>query len=202
MNSGISSRSRFFHAVIFSAGALLCAPGLGWAASLKEVLKPEDFERAGLNKLTPEELSALDRLVEVRQAPGGRGAETAPDSGTAVASPTVSSAPALPQAKNASAAELPHGEDAFGNETRTQKVVTQIQKAPTELRSRIVGEFFGWSGSTQFVLENGQVWRQAEASEFPVHLQSPAVVIRKGALGTYFLSIEGYGSRVKVRRVK
>lgn len=73
-----------------------------------------------------------------------------------------------------------------------------------EISSRIVGEFRGWSGGTEFVLENGQVWRQSEAGELTgiAPLQNPKVFIRPGMIGGWSLQVEGYNSRVKVKRIR
>src|SRR5690606_27293797 len=88
------------------------------------------------------------------------------------------------------------------NQTPQEREVEK-QRNPDRIESRIMGTFDGWSGSTTFSLENGQVWRQAQDDRFVVpDMENPAVTIEKGLFGAYFLKVEGYGSRVKVRRVK
>lgn len=70
------------------------------------------------------------------------------------------------------------------------------------IRSRIDGKFTGWSGRTVFQLQNGMVWRQAERDNFRIaEVENPEVEIRPGALGTWRLSVEGYGSNVLVERI-
>ncbi len=153
--------------------------------SLREVLSPDEFRRAGLDKLTPEELAFLSaRLL------GGRAA-VVPSRTTAV-----------PSRADQATALVPRGESAFGREEQVQAQVEKVQAVPREIRSRIAGRFDGWSGHTVFRLTNGQVWKQIEPAEFAVNLASPAVSIRKGLFGTFFLSVEGYGPQVKVKRVK
>lgn len=72
-----------------------------------------------------------------------------------------------------------------------------------EIVSRIAGKFDGWQGGTQFVLENGQTWVQAETGSLSgVHLQNPTVTIRPGFMSNWTLKVEGYNSTVKVRRIK
>ena len=73
---------------------------------------------------------------------------------------------------------------------------------PSAIRSRIPGDFSGWDGRTHFALENGQVWRQTEPGVFSVRLTNPIVVIEKGLMGAFYLRVEGYGSRIRVKRVK
>jgi len=71
-----------------------------------------------------------------------------------------------------------------------------------EINSRISGEFNGWTGDTQFRLENGQIWKQSGNGFLKVSMNNPKVKIEAGTFGGYILSVEGYNSRVKVKRVK
>ena len=71
-----------------------------------------------------------------------------------------------------------------------------------EINSRIVGKFNGWTGETQFQLENGQIWRQSGNGFLRVSMNNTKVKIEAGMFGGYILSVEGYNSRVKVKRVK
>jgi hypothetical protein len=155
--------------------------------SLADVLTAEEFERAGLKKLTPEELAFLSaRILSVPESAAAR----APVDASAAAATVPAAAPAL------------RGEAAFGQE---QKIIEDLHRAeviPKEIRSRIPGSFRGWSGKTVFRLENGQVWRQTSGGTFAVSMTDPVVVVQRGAFGTYFLSVEGYGSRTKVERVE
>jgi len=74
-----------------------------------------------------------------------------------------------------------------------------------KITSSISGTFKGWSGSTTFTLENGQVWRQAESDSVlaGVHLENPVVHISPGLMGgVWYLQVEGYGATTKVERVQ
>jgi hypothetical protein len=74
-----------------------------------------------------------------------------------------------------------------------------------DIETRIAGEFTGWDGRDgRFVLTNGQVWQSVDPGSRlrGVKLDSPLVKIEAGAFGAWFLSVEGYNSRVKVKRVK
>ncbi len=170
--------------------AALAATSLGATEPglLQRLLTPGEFHRAGLDRLTPEELEFLNaRLaangVSARQAePRSLSGEPAP------------LAPPSPQ--------LPQGEAAFGNEQQLHVQAEKLQRVPTSIRSRIPGAFSGWEGKTDFHLENGQVWRQVDGSQFSVNLTDPVIIIEKGLLGAFYLHVDGYGSRVKVKRVK
>lgn len=72
------------------------------------------------------------------------------------------------------------------------------------IRSRITGSFTGWSGDTEFELENGMVWRQADANNrFSIpEIMDPEVEIRPAFLSSWQMQVKGYGRRVRVERVK
>lgn len=139
---------------------------------------PEEFQAAGLLKLSDQELATLRALLARSREP-----IPAADSERPVAS-------------------LPQGEAAFGQEQKLLERVEVIQRVPRKMTSRILGEFKGWRGRTAFELENGQVWQQTAPGEFVVWLTNPVIHIEKGALGVFYLRVEGFGSQVKVKRVK
>jgi len=53
-----------------------------------------------------------------------------------------------------------------------------------------------------FRLENGQVWRQADSDRLAYAADSPLVTIRRGAFGTYRLTVEGLNRSTRVRRIE
>lgn len=184
------SKTRLLVRLVVASALGLVAAGASAATSLRDVLSPEEFQRAGLQKLTPEELEFLSTRLLPQ-----------PSSATS-ATASASSTPPEPAAVPLRAQTRLSGDAAFGREREVQAEVEQTRQIPREIQSRIVGAFTGWGGATLFRLENGQVWQQAEPSVFAVDLTSPAVTIRKGHFGAFYLTVEGYGSRVKVKRVK
>ncbi len=157
-----------------------------WAAaapSLRELLTPEEYRKAGLDKLTDEEI----RFLEARLA----GAGLIPAAAARVARNEQPSPPA---------AAAPAGETAFGREEEISEAAVRSQQIPKEIRSRILGVFRGWEGRTQFRLENGQIWRQIDNTQFAVNLTDPVVIVEKGRFGTFYLHVDGYRSRAKVVR--
>ncbi|ACB73996.1 hypothetical protein [Opitutus terrae] len=173
---------------------------LGAAPSLREMLSAEEFERAGLHKLTPAELEFLSaRLLP-----------TAPVASGAAAQPASVSSPAAPaSAEHAPGPErVPSSDseaivaDTFGREKQVQAELEKKQPAARELQTRISGVFTGWTGRTVFRLDNGQVWQQVDPGVFSVNLESPVVTVRKGRFGAFYLGVEGYGSQVKVKRLQ
>jgi hypothetical protein len=162
------------------------------AKSLRDVLTPEAFKNSGLEKLSAEELNYLNIQLfgEVRTKQASQAER-----------PKKADTPA-PASEQGIIASLPSGEAAFGQEEKLAVEVVKIQKVPDEIHSRIAGHFEGWSGKTVFILENGQHWKQTESGNFDVSLDSPEVTIKKGLFGVFYLRVSGYGSTVKVKRIK
>ena len=78
-----------------------------------------------------------------------------------------------------------------------------MEEEAKEIRSRVLGDFTGWTGKTVFRLENGQVWRQARTGRFVYRGEpNPVVTIRRGFMGSYRLSVEGANTQINVRRVE
>jgi len=73
-----------------------------------------------------------------------------------------------------------------------------------DINSTIVGTFDGWRGiGTQFKLSNGMVWEQIEADTFRVKpTENAEIVIEKNLMGGWRLSMVGYGSSVRVKRIQ
>ncbi|TVR55140.1 MAG: hypothetical protein EA425_00870 [Puniceicoccaceae bacterium] len=146
---------------------------------ISELMTEEEFQAAGLQKLSPEELAALNTwlygYVEVERK--------------------VAAEKAVEEA-------VPSGERAFGLEQLPGRVAEIFRSTPEVIESRILGRFTGWEGNTVFRLENGQVWRQAEPGVFYLPRTDPVIRIEKGMLGAYFLRVDGQGTRVRVRRIE
>ncbi|MFW5816778.1 MAG: hypothetical protein ACOCVP_07950 [Wenzhouxiangella sp.] len=151
-------------------------------STLEERMTGREFRDAGLHKLTEQELENLNRWIQLRSLAEGE----LPD--WADGAPARSTDPDAEAAAGTAASGddrgLPGGER-------------------TEINSRLVGNFSGWSGDDTFELENGMVWQQAEAGTYSVStLENPQVRIRPGMFGSWQLQVEGYNRRLRVRRVR
>ncbi len=71
-----------------------------------------------------------------------------------------------------------------------------------QIEARLVGRFQGWDKGTVFTLDNGQVWRSVDDRSVYYVLDQPAVTIRRGLFGGYWLKVEGLGAQARVQRVK
>jgi len=78
-----------------------------------------------------------------------------------------------------------------------------VVKAANEgSRSRIKGHFSGWTGETSFYLENGEIWKQRYGAKWKTSLENPEVIIKKGFMGTYTLTIVSENKTTGVSRVR
>lgn len=145
-------------------------------STLEERMTGREFRETGLHKLSDEELAALNRWIRARSL-------------------TEREAIELSQRRERS-------EESSGSAGGDQRGFTESERE-SDIDTRIVGSFKGWRGGTEFELENGMVWRQAESDIFAIPAtENPRVTISKGLFGVWYLSVEGYSRRVRVERVR
>jgi hypothetical protein len=115
------------------------------SGSVQEMMTPEEFKAAGLNKLSPEELQKLDAWLQ-----GYR-------------------------------------------QVAEKKATARAERTKMDLLvSRVDGSFTGLTGRTVIRLEDGTVWRQANADDRyrPKVTDHPAAAVIHGIFG-YKMQIEG-----------
>jgi len=110
--------------------------------------------------------------------------------------PAATALPLPPPLPGAPAAQPQQTEAQFGMEHKA------YQAELAAVRSRIPGRFEGWSANTRIALENGMVWQVIDGTSRYLYLDNPAVTVKRGALGSFFLDIEGTNHMPRVRRVK
>lgn len=145
---------------------------------IRDVLTSDQFHRSGLDKLSDSELKQLSGAVYGWRKDEIKSTAPKPDSVSI------------------------RQERVFGEEQIAKKKVMEKSEDTQKISSAIDGPFLGWKGNTLFKLRNGQVWKQIDDSQFSVSLDFPEIEITKGFLGSYFLIVDGYGSRCKVKRLK
>lgn len=144
-------------------------------SSLEEQMTGAEFKATGLEKLSPDELAALDNWLRAHSL----ATLDAPAAGATTATATGSG-------------------DARGFETQK---ISDMDK--TTITSKLVGKFSGWDGQTTFKLENGMIWQQSDKDKFYIkEIENPVVTIEPGAFSTWKLSVEGYSSKCKVERIQ
>lgn len=71
-----------------------------------------------------------------------------------------------------------------------------------EVSSSLPGLFEGWSPGQRFRLANGQLWQISDDSSGVYYLRDPKVTVRRGALGSFVLDIDGANRLPRVRRLE
>lgn len=110
-----------------------------------------------------------------------------------------------------SAQELENLNNWLGGHPKTVTKVVDSSGAPVfyekdsarkKIQAHLVGAFSGWSGQSQFRLDNGQVWKQAESGGRSCQAkQSPSVLIKPMLMGSWLMYVDGCSDGVRVRRV-
>jgi hypothetical protein len=112
-----------------------------------------------------------------------------PAAGTGRAAPPVAAAPPVVAAPQNDSAR-------FG-------LPATSAPAPVEsIETRIEGHFAGWYPGSRIRLENGQVWQVTDGTSRFADVTRPKVTVKRGALGSFFLDIEGVNPAPRVRRVE
>ena len=136
-------------------------------SSLEERMTGREFTETGLHKLSPEELSELNRWIRERSV-------------AEYEDPAEGALPGQPD-------ETPS--------------IDRMAREP--FQSRVTGKFSGWTGDTEFELENGMVWRQVDNTTFYIPpVENALVTIRPGIMSSWVLSVEGYNSKTRVERIR
>lgn len=160
--------------------SILAADGF---SSLEEQMTGKEFMAAGLGKLSPAELDALNEWIRGHSL------------GTLDTPKAATTAPATAAAATATTATTVAGGDRRG--------LSNTSDNDEPIRSGIIGEFDGWDGQTVFKLENGMIWVQDDRDKFYVNdIENPVAVIEQGMFNSWRLHVEGYRSECKVKRIQ
>jgi len=163
-----------FLIAILSLTMPLCVIAAEGFASLEEQMSGKEFTAAGLNKLTTEELEALNNWIRRH------------------------SVATLDQPKdgNYEVATVQGDERGFKSKKKSKQ-----DRLP--ITSRVKGSFTGWDGHTLFALENGMIWEQSDKEKFYIQeVQNPEITIQPGRFGTWRLSVDGHDSNCRVKRIQ
>lgn len=157
-------------------------------------LTAEEFAAAGLDRLTPAQLSQLDALVRARNSGEIERVRAATE--TQVRAATEARVRAEEAAAQPAASP--------GLLQRMRVVLSPGTEIEYEaLETQLTGGFRGYEPGKVLTLANGQRWRVVEGSFWAPARDADKprrVVIEPGALGSFFLDIED-GGRPKVKFV-
>lgn len=85
-------------------------------------------------------------------------------------------------------------EDDFGKEAKSKDVES--------ITSTMIGTFKGWKKGMVVKLENGQKWRVTSARSGRTKLENPKVTIERAVFGTFNMTVEGFKTFAKVKRIQ
>lgn len=177
--------------IFLSFTLLTLTPLSAEETDLRRLMSTETFAASGLAKLTPAELSVLHAWIGAYCA----GTAQVPDEATLEKAIEERVEARLAEEKNRLALEKKEETVTyFGLQDRKGDDVDTIS-------SRIVGDFFGWSGSTVFVLENGQIWQQRQPGNYYKKMSNPEVIIEKRMLG-YWMVVPSLKASCPVKRIR
>lgn len=167
-----SLRATFALLLLALAPAAWAQQSAPLTSNVEQQMSAEQFKAAGLDKLSAKELSALNAWLQQK-----------------VSTETAVAVEAAREEGRKEVVAKNRGFFDFGS------------KEPIE--SVIVGQFTGYAKGRHYTLQNGQVWEQTEPASLPgVKKTDAAVKIKPGALGAWYMQIEGYNTMAKVRRIK
>jgi len=171
-----------------AAIALLAAAGL-----MAGLVQAAELPSAGLQScraLTDAKarLSCYDALADqAAKQPQAPAASTVPLAvGTAAAAAAATSSTAT--------AAVPVA-DTFG-------LTNRPKNEPNVISGQIDGLFEGWGPNQIIYLSNGQAWQVIDGSRAVVYLKNPKVEIRKAAMGSFMLELEGSNETARVKRLR
>jgi len=163
-------------ALCIASGDVLAQNEAGFS-SLEERMTLGEFEQAGLDKLSADELATLNSWIRLHSLGGEEFAR------------------AEASAEN---------NDNLPPSMQTNRMgFSDYQGKEKPITSTIVGSFEGWRGDTEFELANGMIWKQSEQDLLGVRpREDQQVTIEPGFLSAWYLKIEGINKRLRVRRIK
>lgn len=152
---------------------------------LQSLLSPAEWKRAGLDRLSPDQIGVIDaaliRYHVARQ--------------TVAATTATAPAPSSPDAPTgASPAEAAVIRSRYWEKFGLQKITGDWRTQPP-MKAKVTA----WQGSNRFVLDTGQVWEGQEA--IPFELLGQEITIEARPLGSYALRLNENSMTVRVRRL-
>jgi len=142
---------------------------------LQDRMSASDFYDAGLNKLSAQELAALNQWLATHQGAAAAGA--AASTGAASAADTAEIKPAR--------------RSLFHKDKREA------------FTAHLVGHFTGWTGNNVVTLDNGQQWQQVGDDKPQCNsVDNPEVKVRPSLFGNWLIDVPSCNALVHVQRVK
>jgi hypothetical protein len=174
----IPMKKLFILFVLSAAAAFAQSAPPSTFPGIKTVMTPEEFARAGLSGLTPDQLGLIDAAV-IRHYT------------RTIATIATQQATQIVQAQKA---EQKRGWlERFGMPDLS---FSQDWKDVPSLKARCTG----WIGGNSFQLDNGQIWEGLEP--IPMELPNREIEIQARPGGQFALGVDGQNTTIRVHRIK
>ena len=170
--------------LVFAAHVATCAENT--FPGLQKVLTEAEWKRAGLDKLTPDEVGVIDAALIKHFA-------RAPIAATTATPSPVAPSPAASTTAAEAAAARSRFWDKFGLSRSASEPDWRTQPPMT-------AKVTAWRGANGFVLDNGQVWEGVE--KIPFDLPGATVTIEARPMGAFALKLNEDSVAVRVQRVR
>lgn len=167
------------------------------AQPASSTIPPEVYRAAGLDKLTDAERKALIEWINAG-APMTASGPAAPAAPASPRAPMVAAAPASAASSVPAVSPTP----AAAPTTAALPAPLTPLSEESEINTRILPPFTGWTGRTIFTMENGQVWQQRMDGNYAFKGTDTRVVITRGAFGLDRMRLVESGRWIGVKRIK
>ncbi|WP_457389857.1 hypothetical protein [Roseateles sp. P5_E1] len=133
-------------------------------------------------------LACYDTLADAARVPAPPARPAAPAAVAQTAAPVTAMATTAAPART--------GETTFGlPESKRPEAVESVE-------SSVGPRFDGWGPNSRIRLANGQVWQVVDGSSVALPEGPRKVSVKRGALSSFYLDIEGLKTSPRVRRVE
>jgi hypothetical protein len=165
------------------------APAQDAFPGLRRLLTDAEWQRAGLDRLTPDQIGVIDAALIRRHA----ASQAAPAAAAATAAPTGEPPAPSPGATPAeAAAQRSRFWERFG--------IGKLAEADWRRQPPMVAKVTAWQGANRFALDTGQVWEGIE--HIPYEILGQEVTISARPAGNFSLQLKPDSAEVRVRRVR
>lgn len=172
---------RIVHCVPLLAALAVACPAFAQVAGIETEMTAEERQATGVERLSADELTRLNAWLQQRA-----GRHIAGDADAAV------------ETRIADAREAGRRDAMAG-----ARGLRPAAEARAPITSTIPGTFEGFAPHRQYTLANGQVWKQTDdATLSGARGENVSARIRPGALGVWWLQVEGYNRQAKVERIR
>ncbi|MSU23830.1 MAG: hypothetical protein EXS32_08410 [Opitutus sp.] len=154
---------------------------------LRSLLTDAEWKRAGLERLTPDQIGVIDAALIRHQVQ---------ETKRQTAQPPLASAPANAPAPGATPVETVVNKSRFWDRFGLGKSSTPDWRTVPPMVVKVTG----WQGANRFVLETGQVWEGLDM--IPYELLGREVIIEARPMDAFALKLDENSAVVRVRRVK